>query len=94
MEYDEVLDILITELSERALKELRKDDIDVNLKINELVVLSEKIQDYICKLDDQAKQDFENYINLMNVIAESNQKCLYIQGAKDCARLLKSLGII
>lgn len=94
MEYNEILDILITELTEHALKECRKEDIDVNLKRNELVVLSEKIQGYIFKFDVQAKHDFENYINLMNVIAESKQKYLYIQGAKDCAHLLKSLEII
>lgn len=94
MEYDEILDMLITELSERALKECRKENVDVSAKITELVVLSEKIQEHMRKSDDHAKHDFENYINLMNAIAEANQRYLYIQGAKDCARLLKSLDII
>lgn len=94
MEYDEILDTLITELSERALKEYRKENIEVNLKINDLVDLSELVKNHLRQFDEQAQQDFENYINLMNVIAEMQQKFLYIQGAKDCAGLLKSLNIV
>lgn len=94
MEYDDMLDTLITEMSERALKEYRKENIDVNLKITDLVDLSELVQNHLLQFDDQAKQDFEDYINLMNIIAEMQQKYLYIQGAKDCAELLKSLNII
>ena len=94
MEFEEIFDTFVTELSERALKECRQENIDVDMKINELVVLSEKVQNHLCKLDDEAKYDFENYINLMNLIAETQQKYLYIQGAKDCVSFLKSLNII
>lgn len=94
MDYDEILDSLVTELSERALKQSRNDNTELEQKINDLVVLSELIQNHLRHFDDQAKRDFENYINLMNVISEIQLKYLYIQGVKDCARLLKSLNII
>ncbi len=94
MEYNEILDTLVTELSERALKECRNDCVEVDQKIKDLVILSELVQNHLRVFDDQAKHDFENYINLMNVIAEMQHRYLYIQGAKDCSRLLKSLDII
>lgn len=94
MENDEILNTLITELSERALKECRNNNIEVEKKIGDLVALSELVQNHLRQCDDQVKQDFENYINLMNNIFEIQQKYLYIQGAKDCAGLLKSLNLI
>ena len=94
MEFEEILDTLVSELSERALKECRHENIEMDRKIHELVVLSEKVQKHLCKFDDEAKINFENYINMINLIAEMQQKHLYIQGAKDCAAFFKSLNII
>lgn len=94
MDYDDILDTLVTELSERAIKAHRSENSAMDTEIKELVEMSEKIRKFVLNLDEQAQNDFERYINLMNNIAERQQRYLYIQGAKDCAGLLKHLNII
>ena len=94
MDYDEIVEMLITELTERGLSECRSENGDTDIKIKELVALSEKVQNSLSNLDEKSKNDFEHYINLIKIIADSQMRYLYIQGAKDCARLLKAFEII
>ena len=35
-----------------------------------------------------------DYITQLNHVAQKQRRCLYIQGAKDCVQLLRSLGVI
>jgi hypothetical protein len=94
MDFDEIMEMLITELTERGIREYRKENSDTDLLMNELVALSEKVQKCLLALDEQARSDFEHYINLIKTIADNQMRYLYIQGAKDCGRLLKSFEII
>lgn len=94
MDYDEIMEMVITELTERGIKEQRKENTELDCRIKELAALSDEVRICIKSLDAQAREKLERYMDSMNLIAGSQMKYLYLQGAKDCVRLLKSLEAI
>lgn len=94
MDYDEIMEMMITELTERGLREQRKENTELDAQIKELVALGDELRSRIKALDAQALEKLERYLDSMNLIAGSRMRYLYLQGAKDCVRLLKSLRAI
>ena len=94
MDYDEIIEMIITELTERGLQEQRKENTELDAQIKELADLSDEVQICIKDFDQQTLKKVERYLESMNLIAGSQMRYLYLQGAKDCVRLLKSLNII
>ena len=94
MDYDEIIEMMITELTERGLQEQRKENTELDAQIKELAALSDEVRICIKDFDQQTLEKLERYWESMNLIAGSRMRYLYLQGAKDCVRLLKSLNII
>ena len=93
MEYDEIMEMVVAELTERGLYEQKKENPELAGQIGELADLSDEARRLI-KKDEQAFDKLEQYMSLSNVLAGHQMKYLYLQGAKDCVRLLKALEVI
>jgi len=84
--------MVVGELTERGLQELREED----ERINELVKRQLELHDRVKEsgLCDQSMQVFEDYGEAVTELTDLRNQYLYLQGAKDCVRLLKFLGVI
>ncbi|MCB6607144.1 hypothetical protein V3C10_07125 [[Clostridium] symbiosum] len=93
MEPNEILEQAIRELTETALQNRREaaDTAEKEL-LSEEVDLSIKVQSILQELPNEKRDTINQYIETKELVADHDCKYLYIQGAKDCVKLLKELG--
>lgn len=95
MDKNEIFEMVITEMTERALLERRKNcEEEESRKYKELAELSLQRQEVLDKLSPEDQQALENYHVKNSLIADHECRHLYVQGAKDCVELLKKLGVL
>ena len=94
MEYEEIMDMFVGELTQRALSRQREEDENLDQLILRQAELRASIEQYLAKLDEPDRQIFQEYFELNLEIWGFQEKHLYQQGAKDCVRLLKDLGAL
>ena len=95
MTEEEIFTMIVDELTEHALQkhrdELAAEGNDYNV---ELVPLSKAVDKILSELSPEHSDTISTYITKCALVAEKDCSFLYIQGAKDCIKLLKALGII
>lgn len=95
MKPNEIVDQAIRELTETALQNRRQTaETTENKLLTEERDLSIKVQAILQELPEEKRIIFNQYIEIKELIADHDCKYLYIQGAKDCVRLLKELGTL
>lgn len=95
MDKKEIFEMVITEMTERALLERRKDCGEKEKKeYKELGELSLQRQKILDKLLPEDRQVLEDYFVKSSLIDDHECRHLYVQGAKDCVELLKKLGVL
>lgn len=95
METEEILEMVIREMTEKALMGRREDaDSGDQALSDELTVLSLQVKKIKDKLSADEAEIIEDYIVKTNLIADHDCAFLYVQGAKDCVKLLKGLGAL
>lgn len=93
MDYDEIIEMVISELIERGYHQQRKEDEEMDRLVIRRIELRKQVDLCTAALDGQAKQTLEEYYDAIDFINGHQLKYTYLQGAKDCVRLLKSLGV-
>lgn len=94
MQYDEILETVITELTERGYKQQRSENSEVNELVLRRIELSQRIQECVSPLSQEAQDTLEEYHTAMDILSGHQIRYLYLQGAKDCVSLLRELGVI
>lgn len=95
MDKNEIFEMVIREMTERALAERRKDCDEQEKKLyTETGELSQKRQEILKKLPAEERQVLEDYHVNTSLIADHECAHLYVQGARDCVELLKKLGVL
>lgn len=94
MEYKEIADLVVRELIERGLGQQRQDDQQFSSLIKRHVALHGQMEQCVSSLDEASKQLFSDYHQIITEVDIYQERYLYIQGAKDCVKLLKSLGVL
>ena len=95
MDRNEIYEMVITEMSEDALRERKESCSEKEKQLyKEAAALSHKRQEVLEKLPPEDRQVLEDYLAKTNLIAEHDCRHLYVQGAKDCVELLKKLGVL
>lgn len=94
MEYEEIIDMIVGELTQRALSRQREEDENLNQLILRQAHLSTLIEKQLDRFGESDKQIIQEYLELSLEIQGFQEKYLYLQGAKDCIRLLKDLGAL
>lgn len=94
MQHDEILEMVITELTEQGYKQQRSENSEVNNLVLRRIELSQRIQEFVLPLSQEAQDALEEYHNTMDILSGHQIRYLYLQGAKDCVSLLRELGVI
>jgi hypothetical protein len=92
--YEEILETIVTALTERGIQEQREGNPEVETMLQEQKKLSVQARKCLETLDAGTRNTLVQYYEQAESIADEQIHYLYIQGARDCVRLLKSLGII
>lgn len=94
MEYEEIMDMVVGELTQRALSRQREEDESIAQLILRQVELRALIERCLAKLDKPDRHIFQEYLEHNLEVWGFQEKYLYLQGAKDCVRHLKDLGAL
>ena len=82
----------LTQPTEQHLRELARVEPD-GLEEERMSDIRDKIRRDLW-LEETQRTLMLDYITQLNRVAQKQRRCLYIQGAKDCVQLLRSLGVI
>ena len=94
MRYNKILEMVITELTERGQKQQRSENPEINELVLRRIELSGQVQEYMSLLSKDAQDILQEYHNTMDILSGHQIRYLYLQGAKDCVSLLRELGVI
>lgn len=94
MEYEEIIKMVVDELTERGYRKLREENEHLNKLIKRRIELKKQVMQCTDPLNEQSKQILEDYYDTVDQIGGIQTDYIYLQGAKDCVRLLKCLGVI
>lgn len=95
MSKEEIIEMVIRELTEKALDDRRESLSDEEQQFYTAVgKLSERARDIVAKLPKDEQQTLDDYFVKTNLIADKECAFLYVQGAKDCVELLIKLGAL
>lgn len=87
--FRENMDLFITEQIEDSIRDLRKYDKGYDSICKNHAEASRKYEDIINNLNVSNKEFIEEFKNEMYTIEAKVQDWLYLQGYKDCIKLLK-----
>ncbi|WP_432405737.1 hypothetical protein [Wukongibacter sp. M2B1] len=94
MNYDSILENIVFDLLENLFNDLRNNNTEIRNKENNLVKLSQQMQKTISVLNDQQRNSIEEYISEVNNLTCNYYNAIYVQGFKDCIKLLGFIEII
>lgn len=94
MLYNEILEMVITELTERGQKQQRSENPEINELVLRRIELSGQVQEYMSLLSKDAQDILQEYHNTMDILSGHQIRYLYLQGAKDCVSLLRKMDVI
>ncbi|MFT8890039.1 MAG: hypothetical protein ABF904_14715 [Ethanoligenens sp.] len=94
MEFDEIMDTAVTELTELCIRRQREEDAEMDALVLRRVELSNQAVKALEGMDEPTRQLFKDYLDVMEDIHSGQIERLYLQGAKDCVRIFKRLGVL
>ncbi len=95
MSQEEILEVVITEITEKSLSELRDTERNNQPDLyHEVKELSNKVVKILAQMSEEDRETIEQYFDQKDRLTSKELKHLYLQGAKDCVALLKYLKII
>lgn len=94
MQYEDTLEMVIAELTERGHKQQRSENLEVNELSLRRIELSGQVQECVSHLGQDVRDTLEEYHNTMDILSDHQIRYLYLQGAKDCVSLLREMGVI
>ena len=92
MNYEEIIEMVIDEITESALAKYRKENVEINELLEEQQEILEELDEAFCCSENSNL--IERYIAQIHQVAFKERNYLYVQGMKDSISLLKELKII
>jgi hypothetical protein len=95
MDKGKIFEMVIREMTENALSSRRENlgKYEQQLYV-EVGSLSSQARDIVKELQEEKAKLLNDYFEKTNMIADRECAYLYVQGAKDCVKLLKKLGVL
>lgn len=94
MDFDEIMDTALTQLTELAVQRQREEDEDMDALVKRRIELSGHITALRESVDEPNRQIIDEYLDVIESIHSEQAEHLYLQGARDCILILKKLGVI
>ena len=81
MEYEEIMDMVITDLTERSVRRQREENKEIDQLIKRRVVLAEEVGTYVAGVDSQLKrileeQQLDRYLGMTETPIQTQQQQL------------------
>lgn len=93
-DHESILKDMVGERLDYILNDLKNNDSKIREKEINLVKFSQEIQRAISVLNDKEKNIFDKYASLINCLTYDYNIAVYVEGFKDCVRVLKGIGVI
>ena len=90
--YEEILTEFVSRLSQKTMAEQDVESAEAREMADKLAELEQRVHD--APLDAETKILLDRYISARNALAGLREEYLYAQGAKDCVRFLRELGVL
>lgn len=94
MEYDNLIKMVLTELTERSLKQYREENIEYAALVKKRAVLSVQVFSDTDGLEEPKRQLLTEYYDVIGGIHSAEIERIYLQGVKDCIRFLRGFEVI
>lgn len=94
MEYLEIWDMVMAELTDLNINQLRKQDAEFDALVRHRIELSNRLEQAKDSMNGQTKQLIGDYNDAIEDINSRQTESFYLQSAKDRFRLLKTLSLI
>ena len=92
-QWQESLRETMEERFDAVLAELRERDPDIGAALRRQMEAAETVRDHP-GYDARLRQAVSQYFEAMQLLQGEYNRALYIQGARDCAAVLRELGVI
>lgn len=92
--YQSVLNNVVNERLETILNDLRSNNTKISKKEKDLVKFSQEKKTAILSLDSKQKDAVDKYMSELNSLTFEYYGAIYIEGFRDCVKLLKCIGIM
>ena len=92
--YESILNDVLGERLDYILNDLKNNNSEIREKEINLVRLSQEMQRAISGLDGNEKNVIDEYVSEINCLNCDYNSAVYVEGFKDCVRLLKGMGVI
>lgn len=95
MDKEKIFEMVIREMTENALS-FRRENLEEGEQqlYTEVGSLSSQARDIVKELPEEKQKILIDYFEKTNMIADHECAYLYVQGAKDCVKLLKKFGVL
>lgn len=94
MEFDEIMDTALSQLAELAVQRQREEDEEMDGLVRRRVELSSRAVKAMEGMGESTRQLFNDYFDVVESIHSGQAENLYLQGARNCVRILKVLGVL
>ena len=91
----ELYKVVLDEIKEFHLSTYREQNREDYAQLNsEIITLRKRLDEIISRLTEPEAEVIDKYITKTSALADKDCSYLYVQGAIDCVKLLKKLGVI
>ena len=94
MELKEIWDLILPELTQRSYRLMRETDQEADKAIKLHNDAAERMKESISGSGEEIQKLFEEFCRSMGEAHSFEVDHAYVQGAKDCACLLRALGVL
>lgn len=92
-EYDEIYKSMTELLLKNARTDMAKNDREIFRMMAALAGMRERLLD-APSLPSDVKEQLQEYFTVTDLLADAEQRHLYLQGARDFTSMLRELGVI
>lgn len=94
MELKEIWDLILPELTQRSYRLMREADQEADKAIKLHDEAAERMIAFVNGSGGEGKKIFGEFCHSMGEAHSCEVEHAYVQGAKDCVRLLRTLGVL
>lgn len=94
MELKEIWDLILPELTQRSYRLMREADQEADKAVKQHNEVAERMNVLVSGSGDEAQKLFGEFCRSMGEAHSFEVEHAYVQGAKDCVRLLRALGVL